>query len=263
VFFLGRIWNALFAAGVCAYSFFVAENGYAGFGYAQPAEVVLLSLGILFLVAFANAHNDIVDFEIDKINRKSRPLPSGKISLKAAWAAAGTWLCLSIIFGAVAGVEFALLFAVAGAFCFVYNRFLKGLPLIGNLAVALLTTVPIAVAIIKFGFPQQRLLLLAFFAFMLTLAREITKDIEDIAGDASLGLKTLPILWGENYSLAIVYACHLQCLAVLALFEPALLFAVVPCLAFSVFFACKKKWRFSQMAIKITMLVGLAAFAIC
>jgi 4-hydroxybenzoate polyprenyltransferase len=258
--FLSRIWNALFAAGVCAYSFFVAD----GFDYAQPpADVFFLSFGILFLVAFANAHNDIVDFEIDKINRPSRPLPNGKISLKAAWVAAYAWLFLAIILGSIAGIGFALLFAAVGAFCFVYNRFLKGLPLIGNLAVALLTTVPIAVAIIKFGFPQPRLLILAFFAFMLTLAREITKDIEDIEGDKALGLRTFPVLCGINYSLAIICISHLQCLAALALFEPFLLFAVVPCLALSVFFACKKKWHFSQMAIKITMLAGLAAFAIC
>ena len=39
---------------------------------------------------------------------------------------------------------------------------------------------------------------LGFFAFVMTTAREIVKDIEDLKGDKSAGAKTLPILIGEK-----------------------------------------------------------------
>ncbi|MDR0517347.1 MAG: geranylgeranylglycerol-phosphate geranylgeranyltransferase [Fibromonadaceae bacterium] len=255
---LSRVWNALLAAAVCVYSFLIAEGNFA----IDRLEVLLLSLGIFFLVAFANAHNDTTDFNIDKINRPNRPLPSGKMSFKAAYIAALAWFFIAMILGVIAGFKFALLFAAVGSLCFTYNRFLKGLPLVGNFTVALLTTTPIIVPVIKLGLPQAKLFTLAFFAFMLTFMREITKDIEDINGDKALGLKTFPVICGVNLSLSLVFICSFQCLVLLALFRPFLLAAVAPCLALSAIFACLKKWRLSQVAIKITMLAGIAGFAI-
>ena len=253
IFQLCRVWNALFAAGVCVYSFFIAKSNF-------NCDVALLSLGVFFLLAFANTHNDIIDFEIDKINRPNRPLPSGKINLKTARAIAFAFFLLAIIFGFASGFEFALLFATVGMLCFVYNIFLKGLPLVGNLVVALLTTTPIIIPILKFKFLQPELLNLVFFAFMLTFVREITKDIEDMKGDKTLGLKTFPVLFGTNLSFAFVLICEFQCLTVLALFKWPVFFVILPCLALSVIFACLKKWRLSQTMLKITMLAGLVAF---
>jgi geranylgeranylglycerol-phosphate geranylgeranyltransferase len=126
--------------------------------------------------------------------------------------------------------------------------------------VALLTTTPIFVPILKFGFPQLKLLSLAFFAFMLTMAREVTKDIEDMPGDAALGLKTFPILFGAKFSLAFVFICEFQCLTVLAPIKPFVILMLLPCLFLSAIFAYLKKWRLSQAMIKISMLVGLIFF---
>jgi len=212
------------------------------------------------LVAFANAHNDIIDFETDKINRPKRPLPSGDIKLKMAYAIAIKCVCLAILFGLISGFEFALLFAAVGALSFVYNKFLKGLPLAGNFAVALLTTTPIVIPIVKFGLPQPELFNLVFFAFMLTMAREITKDIEDMPGDAANGLKTFPVLHGINLSLSLVFIFEFQCLAVLALLKPYAVLAVLPCLFLSALFARLKKWRLSQTMLKLAMLAGLVLY---
>ena len=38
----------------------------------------------------------------------------------------------------------------------------------------------------------------AIFAFILNFIREIIKDLEDIKGDYSQGMRTLPIIFGEN-----------------------------------------------------------------
>jgi geranylgeranylglycerol-phosphate geranylgeranyltransferase len=254
---LGRVWNALFAAAVCVYSFFIVKNNFALYYY----DIAVLSLGVFLLVAFANAHNDIMDFEIDKITRPKRPLPSGRISFGKAYAVAIICFLGAVILGILADVKFALLFAAVGVFCFIYNKFLKNLPLAGNFAVALLTTTPIIIPIIKFGLPQPELINLAFFAFTLTFAREIAKDIEDMAGDKALGLKTCPLLWGVSFSLILIFICELLCLAGLACFKPFLLLVIAPCLLLSMVFAILKKWRFSQTTIKITMVAGLLLYS--
>ena len=48
------------------------------------------------------------------------------------------------------------------------------------------------------------------FAFILTLAREIIKDAEDLKGDTSYGRRTLPAVAGMAISKAVVYClvCH-------------------------------------------------------
>jgi len=248
IFQLCRVWNALFAACVCVYAHWIAG-----------AAAYMHAIGIFFLLCFANVHNDIVDFKIDKINRPDRPLPNGKITLKASYAVMFACLFLAVGFG----FEFWWLFAGVAILCFVYNRFLKGLPLVGNFTVALLTTTPIAIPILKVGFPQPELLNLMFFAFTLTFAREITKDIEDMEGDRAMGLRTIPVLLGVKFSLILVFLCEIQCLAQLAMFKLPVFFAVLPCLLLSAIFACLNKIRLSQTLIKVTMLVGLIVFYIC
>ena len=253
---LCRVWNALFAALVCAYSFFIVRNSYEINYY----EVLFLSLGLCFLVAFANAHNDIVDLEIDKINRPKRALPSGKISVKAVYRLLGALFFFTMFFSVLAGLKFALLFFVASLLSAAYNRFLKALPLVGNFTVALLSTMPVVIPMINFGQFQRELSVLVFFAFMLTFAREITKDIEDMEGDKSQNLKTFPLLVGINVSRAFVFIILLQCLLQIAIFKPFLLVGAFPFITFSVIFAFLKKWHLSQNMLKLAMLGGLLAF---
>ncbi|MEM8895226.1 MAG: UbiA family prenyltransferase, partial [Bacteroidota bacterium] len=45
----------------------------------------------------------------------------------------------------------------------------------------------------------------AFFAFALTLIREIIKDLEDWRGDATHGCLTLPIVWGLRKTKNLLY----------------------------------------------------------
>ncbi len=42
--------------------------------------------------------------------------------------------------------------------------------------------------------------LYAGFAFIICLVREVVKDIEDMAGDAKYGCRTMPIVWGVHVS---------------------------------------------------------------
>jgi geranylgeranylglycerol-phosphate geranylgeranyltransferase len=55
---------------------------------------------------------------------------------------------------------------------------------------------------------------LGFFAFVMTTARELVKDIEDMEGDKAEGARTLPILYGEKItailaSILIIVDCAL------------------------------------------------------
>jgi len=43
-------------------------------------------------------------------------------------------------------------------------------------------------------------ILYAAFAFIISLIREVVKDIEDMEGDARYGCRTMPVVWGVNVS---------------------------------------------------------------
>jgi 4-hydroxybenzoate polyprenyltransferase len=79
-----------------------------------------------------------------------------------------------------------------------YNYFLKKYPLIGNITVALLSSN----AILYIFWLQDNLnpdnMLFLGFIFVLSLLREIVKDIEDIDVDRQYGYQTLPILLSIN-----------------------------------------------------------------
>jgi 4-hydroxybenzoate polyprenyltransferase len=88
------------------------------------------------------------------------------------------------------------------ALLYLYNLKLKALPLWGNLAVALLCA--LAVYFPEYpGFPIHTGLP-ALFAFLTTLAREITKDAEDILGDTAVGRITFPIRYGMRFTRSAV-----------------------------------------------------------
>jgi len=54
----------------------------------EPETMVMAGVAIL-LTAFANADNDVRDFEIDRIAHPTRPLPSGALSIGAARVVVG------------------------------------------------------------------------------------------------------------------------------------------------------------------------------
>jgi len=89
-----------------------------------------------------------------------------------------------------------------------YSTTFKKKLLIGNILISLLTAwVILVLTVAEYRFrisPQdivwQRLLKVSFvyagFAFIISLVREVIKDMEDIEGDLKYECKTMPIVWG-------------------------------------------------------------------
>ncbi len=59
----------------------------------------------------------------------------------------------------------------------------------------------------------------AFFAFMMTLIREMIKDMEDVEGDKELGCHTLPIVWGMKTAKWIIFFLIITTITVLLLID--------------------------------------------
>ncbi|NJE03724.1 geranylgeranylglycerol-phosphate geranylgeranyltransferase [Thermococcus sp. MV11] len=161
-----------------------------------------LTASLVFLVvtlgcAGGNTVNDYFDYEIDKINRPDRPLPRGAMGRKVALYYSLSLFAVGLLLAYLINLQAFILAIVAYAAMFLYAWKLKPLPLVGNLVVAGLTgATPLygALAVEHIGLAGY----LALCAFLVNVAREIIKDIEDVEGDIAKGARTLPIVWGKK-----------------------------------------------------------------
>ncbi|HIE36604.1 TPA: hypothetical protein EYP83_00425, partial [Candidatus Geothermarchaeota archaeon] len=123
--------------------------------------------------------NDIIDLPIDRINRPDRPLPSGRITVNRALLLGLTIGILGIIFSLLTGFNtlfLALGFWIVGI---LYNLYLKGIPLVGNMVVSLSIAIPFIYGAYITGNNSYDLntYILAITAFTINTYREIIKDI--------------------------------------------------------------------------------------
>jgi 4-hydroxybenzoate polyprenyltransferase len=116
----------------------------------------------------------------------------------------------------------AMIYIVIPGLLWFYSASYKRQLLVGNIVVAFVSAlVPLLVAIVNADYLRHLygealqytpitgqlyvwLSGFALFAFLMTLAREMVKDIEDIAGDREMECRTAAIVWGEKASKVIV-----------------------------------------------------------
>ncbi|MFN3595741.1 MAG: geranylgeranylglycerol-phosphate geranylgeranyltransferase [Rubricoccaceae bacterium] len=168
----------------------------AALGEADVPALILAMLSGALIGGAANAQNDAYDLAIDRRNRPDRALPAGRATVRAAWvvwgglSAAGILLGLavSVLHGAIALVSVGLLWA--------YNARLKRLPVVGNVAVAVVLGLALLYGGLATGAGPGAVLVAGIvFAVLTTLAREMAKDVEDAPGDRAEGARTLPVVW--------------------------------------------------------------------
>jgi geranylgeranylglycerol-phosphate geranylgeranyltransferase len=171
-----------------------------------PWFVILFagSTGAL-VAAGANAMNDVFDIDIDRINRPDRPLPRGALT---QYEAKRMWLIVS---AAAFGINLflnsaALLVAVFSiALLYFYSARLKRTVFFGNLVIGLMTGMAFIYGGVVAG-SIKRGIVPAIFAFLVNLARELLKDVEDMEGDRIENAITLPVKYGIKPPLMLATA---------------------------------------------------------
>lgn len=171
------------------------------------------------IAAGGNIINDYFDINIDRINKPHKIVVDKFISRR--WVI--FWHLLLSVAGIVCsmyvGMKLNLFWlGLANTICvlllFVYSASLKKKFLSGNIVIAALTAWTILVLLL----PEYMFLthitsavdvydkifrlgvLYAAFSFIISLIREVVKDMEDVEGDRRNGCKTMPIVWGYNAS---------------------------------------------------------------
>ena len=183
----------------------------------QPLFLFLV-LSSIFIAAAGYIINDYFDINIDRINKPDKMVVEKIINRR--WAILLHWLITTVglIISLYVGFKTSFIVFIANVVCtlllWFYSTTFKKKLLSGNIIISLLTAWTVLVLyfatnivyhsskglspdiyaamnrIFKFA------VLYGGFAFIISLVREVVKDIEDMEGDAKYNCKTMPIVWG-------------------------------------------------------------------
>ena len=186
------------------------------YGSHSSHQLGFIILASVLIAAAGYIINDYFDLNIDQINKPNRVIVNNAVSRR--WAI--FWhLVLSLL-----GLFFTVLALPPSLFWYLilanlfsilllwlYSTNFKKQLLIGNVIISILTSWVILIVffsksplsvdnIITADHREIRLfrltMLYAGFAFIISLIREVLKDMEDRVGDARYGCRTMPIEWG-------------------------------------------------------------------
>ncbi len=197
---------------------FLAGLGLGGWLYRDNFALNLFSifaaldLLLCILLAWITSVivNDLADVQIDNISNPERPLPIGAIFEKE-YVSVGWVLFFLSLFGAILiSVKFAALLFIYQLLAFAYSA--KPYRLKRFLFVSTFISALASLIIFFIGFTlvsgdqniqglSWRVILLLLFCYTFSLP---IKDFKDIAGDKKDGIKTVPVVFGEEKGRLIV-----------------------------------------------------------
>jgi geranylgeranylglycerol-phosphate geranylgeranyltransferase len=207
---LVRLPNGLVAAAAV----FVGGR-WAGAGW-WNARVALAGASAVALTAVANAVNDYQDASIDIVAHPGRPIPSGAIAARTALGVAGGAAVIGVGCAAMAAPGLGLLTLGVLAAMVSYGAIKARWGVAANAMVAALGALPFLYGAWAAGVPGAAAPLVALAA-PLQFAREVTKDIDDVAGDRGRR-RTLPLVAGAGAARAIATASAIVAIIALATF---------------------------------------------
>jgi geranylgeranylglycerol-phosphate geranylgeranyltransferase len=190
-----RMGNAVMGAVGLLVACFMAA-GTDAFASEYLVNMALCAAVVVVFVAGGNSINDSIDYEIDKTSHPERPVPMGRITPKQAHVTGISLLLLSVIISIFTfDAACIAIVVIASVLMYLYEVLLKQRGFIGNITIAVLTGMVFLLgsAIVHDVWAN---LAPALMAGLVTVGREICKDIEDMEGDE--GRNTLPMMIGKR-----------------------------------------------------------------
>jgi 4-hydroxybenzoate polyprenyltransferase len=183
----------------------------------SPHIFILIVAASVCIAAGGYIINDYFDINIDQINKPDKMVVEKLV--KRRWAIFFHLVITTagVVCSFFAALQTSLIIFIVNIFCtlllWFYSTTFKKKLLSGNIIISLLTAWVILVLYFACN-PffivndvdkitstlMQRIfkptILYAGFAFIISLIREVIKDMEDMQGDAKYNCKTMPIVWG-------------------------------------------------------------------
>ena len=199
--------------------------------FPSSISFVLLVMSLIFIVAASYVINDAFDVETDKYNKPEKKLIPNIFSQKEANLYYVILTFLGLTSGLVSSilvlnVKFYMLLAVVvllACILYSYSSTYKKKLFVGNLIVSLSVAIAVFLPyLFELLYLSDNVMFLSeckdlvksivyfvliytLFAFLLTLIREIIKDVEDMDGDGRTHCRTIPVVYGLSKTKTILY----------------------------------------------------------
>ncbi len=167
-------------------------------------DSIIMSIVVFFCVIAGNMINDYFDIEIDKVNRPQRQKLLYRLGRKNFLMISLSLFFFSNTLSLFSGIFYFFITITATVILIIYTPFLKPYFFFGNLIISAISGFTFILGGLTAGRIESNIFPF-LFAFFLHLPREILKDLEDIEGDKKEGLKTLPVVLGEEKTLIFSY----------------------------------------------------------
>jgi 4-hydroxybenzoate polyprenyltransferase len=172
-----------------------------------PFREVVFDLNLLMLVlasstAIAGGYiiNNFYDREKDLINRPRKTMLDRLVSQRTKLSTYFILNFVSVVLASYVSFRAVLFFSIYIFFLWYYSHRLKKYPFIGNLTAAVLAVVPFFAVFIYYQNFELVIFVHATFLFLLISMRELVKDLENITGDLAQNYRTIPVVYGEQFS---------------------------------------------------------------
>ncbi|MEK6153330.1 geranylgeranylglycerol-phosphate geranylgeranyltransferase [Flavobacteriaceae bacterium 3-367] len=186
----------------------------------RPLRKVVFDLNLLAIViasglVIAGGYiiNNFYDAEKDLINKPRKSMLDRLVSQRTKLTTYFILNFLSVLFASYVSFRAVMFFSAYIFGIWFYSHKLKRIPFVGNFVSATLAIAPFFAVFVYYKNFETVIFVHAIFLFLLILAREMIKDLENIAGDMAQNYKTVPILYGATLSKTLVSILVLLTLA--------------------------------------------------
>jgi len=252
----------------------------------------MLVLSTLSIAAAGYIINDIQDVDIDRINKPDKVIVGKKISEKSAYTLFIVLNCIGVVLGfflsnSIDKPSFFALFIIISVLLYLYATYLKSVIVLGNIIISAMVAMTLIMVclfdLLPAITPENQstqstffsiVMDYALFAFIISLIRELVKDVQDVDGDKNGGITTLPIAIGRKRTIYIIFT-----LAILLLFgivyymysylyykQIAIIYFLILIVAPLIYFCVrswnatnKKDYQFLSQLLKVIMILGMGS----
>lgn len=176
-----------------------------------PVRKVVFDVN-LFVIVIASAMviaagyiiNNFYDAEKDLINKPRKSMLDRLVSQRFKLTTYFVLNFLAVIAASYVSFKAVFFFSSYIFGIWFYSHKLKRIPFLGNFISATLAITPFFVVFIYYKNIQPVIFMHAVFLFLLILAREMIKDLENISGDLAQNYRTIPIIYGVRTSKVLI-----------------------------------------------------------
>ena len=176
-----------------------------------PLRQVIFDVN-LFVIVIASAMviaggyiiNNFYDAEKDLINKPRKSMLDRLVSQRFKLTTYFVLNFMAVIAASYVSFRAVFFFSSYIFGIWLYSHKLKRIPFLGNFVSATLAITPFFIVFVYYKNFETVIFVHAVFLFLLILAREMIKDLENLSGDIAQNYRTIPIIYGAKTSKVIV-----------------------------------------------------------